>query len=364
MKKKILFIKTNSINGSIDGIDKILLEFAKHNKNNKYYEFEFLFNRKCKASQQISKYAKIKIINFPEPYFKSILKSIKSLFLTWFFLFSQSPYAVIELSPYHYMLSFLLSRKAKRIIYYHSIKFKQNSISRNIFSSWLRERVFFPFYGRNLIIVNNKIVRHQLIKEGLSRESIKLVKNGFPILSEQERKLYISKIYKTDRIKVIGIGRLDNRKGGRDFCEFAKYINDTRFSFSYIGVNKDKDINFYKKMENYVNFHGHVEDVYKHLFNSDIGLHFSSEESGSLVLREMMIAGLPIIAWNVPTINSELKHQSEYLIEKGNFYEAKKKLIFLSENLDERKAIGKKSVKLSKIYSTKDMYDNFLKLIR
>ena len=36
-----------------------------------------------------------------------------------------------------------------------------------------------------------------------------------------------------------------------------------------------------------------------------------------LILREMMFAGLPIIAWDVPTINSDLNHQKNLLIKKA-----------------------------------------------
>ena len=66
----VMPIKTNSIKGSIDGIDRLLIEFAKNNQYDKNYKFYYLFNIKCKCSEIISRYATVKIIRFPDPYFK------------------------------------------------------------------------------------------------------------------------------------------------------------------------------------------------------------------------------------------------------------------------------------------------------
>ena len=61
------------------------------------------------------------------------------------------------------------------------------------------------------------------------------------------------------------------------------------------------------------------------LFKSDMVLIFPMKKQ-FMILREMMFAGLPIIAWNVPTINKDLNHQKQLLIKKGNFNLNKKKL--------------------------------------
>ena len=364
MKSKILFIKTNSIKNSIDGIDKLLIEFAKCNYNNNNYEFKFLFNIKCKCSEQVSKYASTKIINFPDPYFKSIIKKGFNFLKTWKFLISYKPDFIVELSPYHYMISFILNRKAKTILYYHSINFKQKSKIKyfQIFSD-IRENIFFNFHGRDLIIVTNKLIKDKLLKEGKCDKNIFILKNGYPKIKSVKNINLQFCSNKNKKIKIIGVGRLNLRKGGEEFCQFAKYINSDRFEFSYIGVLKNRKLNFYKKMTKYVNFIGHIDDVFKYLIDSDIALHFSHEEAGSMIIREMMSAGLPIIAWNVATVDSDLKHQADFLIDKGDFKEAKNKLLYLADNLEVKYFIGLKNQFLASKYPIESMYLKFLNII-
>ena len=97
--------------------------------------------------------------------------------------------------------------------------------------------------------------------------------------------------------------------------------------------------------------------------DADIAIHFSHQETGSLILREMMSVGLPIIAWDIQTVTEDLAHQSDLLIPIGNFQEAKNKLLYLSDNLDIRREIGLKSIALSKKYTSIDMYHNFIDIL-
>lgn len=364
MKKKILFIKTNSIKGSIDGIDRLLIEFAKNNQYDKNYKFYYLFNIKCKCSEIISRYATVKIIRFPDPYFKSIIKLGFNFFKSWFFLIKLKPEYVVEISPYHYMLTFLLREKTKRILWYHSINYKQEA--KNIYLmifSFIREKVFFNFHGRNLIIGVHQILKDKLISEGFADNEIIILKNGFPNITKEKRELYLSNITHTNKIKIIGIGRLNKRKGGIDFCQFAKIINHNMLEFSYIGVTKNNNNTLIKEFKKYVKFLGHIDDVNKYLFDSNIAIHFSEEEASSMIIREMMSASLPIIGWDVSTVNDDLKHQANLLVNKGDFTAAKEVLFELVDNIDKRLEIGSRNFLLSKEYTTWDMYKIFIKLL-
>lgn len=365
MKRKILFIKTNNILNSLDGVDRILIEFAKYNHLNKDYDFIFLFNVKCKSSEFISSFAKVKIINFPEPYIKSFIKRVIGLIKTWIFIYFLEPEVVIELAPYHKLLSFVTNKRSFIINYFHALMPQENKFEDLfVIRTFLRNKIFFNFSGRDLIIVNNMITKEKFIKDGFNPSEIYILKNGFPIISNKMKISYLNAEIQSKKIRVVGLGRLNLRKGGRDFCEFAKYINNDKFQFSYMGVIKNiKDITYYESMKDYVNILGHIDNIYDYLFYSDIAIHFSHEETGSLVLREMMSVGLPIIAWDIPTVNQDLGHQSELLVPKGNFQEAKNKLFLLRDNIDKRKEIGLKNISLSEKYTTKDMYNNFINIL-
>lgn len=365
MKRKILFIKTNNIPNSLDGVDRILMEFAKYNHLNKDYEFIFLFNVKCKTSDYISSFANVNIIDFPEPYIKSFIKRVLGLIKTWIFIYFLKAEVVVELAPYHKIFSFITDKRSFIINYFHALMPQENKFQNSFkIVSFLRKKLFFDFSGRDLIIVNNIIMKEKFVKDGFNPSDIYILKNGFPVTSNKIKKSYLNKEIKNDKIRVIGLGRLNLRKGGKDFCEFAKYINNEKFQFSYMGVIKNmKDIPYYESMKDYVNILGHVDNIYDYLCSSDIAIHFTHEETGSLVLREMMTVGLPIIAWDIPTVKEDLDHQSELLVQKGDFQDAKNKLFLLRDNIDKRMEISLKNISLSEKYTTKDMYDNFINIL-
>ncbi len=362
--KKIIFIKNNSILSSLDGVDKILIEFAKHNFNSKLYEFIFLFNVKCKCSEYISRYSKVKIIGFPDPSIKSFLKRIKEFIRICLYLYFQKPSVVVGLSPFHNLFTFFIKKNSFIINYFHALDYKQNRNLRKLkVGRFIKEKLFFNFIGNDLLILNNRITKEFFIKDGFREENISILKNGFPI-NANYKDYKLTKSINKKKIKVIGIGRLNLRKGGKDFCEFAKYINNDKYKFTYLGVIKNpKDIQFYKNLEEYVRLPGHVDNIYDYLLDSDIGIHFSHQETGCLVVREMMSVGLPVIAWDIPTLRDDLEHQSDLLIPIGNFQEAKNKLFYLSDNFDMRKEIGLKNIDLSKRYTSKDMYYKFIEIL-
>ena len=257
-------------------------------------------------------------------------------------------------------------KKSSFIInYFHGLDKKINRESKKFkISSFIREKLFLNFNKYDFIITNNQITKDYFIKDGFREDNIAILKNGFPSISNIKINNNFTRSLNQNKIKVIGVGRLGLRKGGKDFCEFAKYIDNDRYEFSYLGVVKNpNDIKYYKDMEDYVKLPGHVDNIYDYLLDADIAIHFSHQETGSLILREMMSVGLPIIAWDIQTVTEDLAHQSDLLIPIGNFQEAKNKLLYLSDNLDIRREIGLKSIALSKKYTSKDMYNNFIEIL-
>ena len=262
------------------------------------------------------------------------------------------------------MFTPLIKKSSFIINYFHGLDKKINRESKKFkISSFIREKLFFNFNEYDFIITCNQIAKDYFIKDGFKEEKISLLKNGFPLCANfKDYKLTTS--INNKKIKVIGVGRLNLSKGGKDFCEFAKYIDNDKYEFTYLGVVKNpNDIKYYRDMEKYVKLPGHVNNIYDYLLDSDIAIHFSHQEAASVILREMMSIGLPIIAWDVRTVNEDLAHQSDLLIPIRNFQKAKNKLFYLSQNPDIIKEIGLKNIALSKLYTTKNMYNNFIDIL-
>ena len=370
-KVKILFIKNSNIKNSIDGIDQLLINFAKYNSiYNFKYDFYFLFNTKCICSEKISKYGNVKIIGYPEFNYKSLIKNFLNFILAIKYIKSINPEYVIETSPYHYSLTKFLKRKSKIITCFFG--FKPSPL--NKFLPKPLDKIFSKLYTnnfkkRNLFIVQTLQAKRKIISYGVEPKKIKLLKSGFPDISIKEEikiknTLVPRSIINKSKINIIGVGRLGKRKGGEDFCKLAKMCNDQDLNFIYIGVlRNESEIEFYEAHKKYVKFTGHSDQVMGFLMQSDIAIHFSHEEASSLILREMMFAGLPIIAWNVPTINKDLNHQKQLLIKKGNFNLAKKKLYNLIKSKSTSLDISNSNKKISRIYTLENMFLKFLELI-
>lgn len=371
-KDKILFIKNSSIKNSIDGIDKILLNFAKYNfTNNLNYELYFLFNKKCICSEKIARYGNVKVISYPEFSYKSLIKNFFKFLLAIKYLKSINAEYIIETNPYHYSLTKFLKHNTKLVNFFLGLKpSPMNKFLPKPFSKIFSKLYTNQFRKRDLFIVQTSQAKKQILSYGVEPKKIKLLKTGFPDISKKEElKIKKSSIHKSiinkSKINIIGVGRLGKRKGGEDFCKLAKICNDQNLNFIYIGVLKnEKEIEFYEDHKKYVKFTGHSDQVMEILMQSDIAIHLSHEEASSLILREMMFAGLPIIAWDVPTINSDLNHQKNLLIKKGNFNLAKKKLYKLIESKSLTLEIANNNKKISRIYTMENMFLKFLDLIK
>lgn len=115
------------------------------------------------------------------------------------------------------------------------------------------------------------------------------------------------------------------------------------------------ELDFIKKIESYNNifFHGRVENrvLRSELKNYDVfiypSLYLSEGHSGSII--ESMMAGMPIIASDLPGIREVLEHKkSGLLFEIGNVKELKESMSELLYNSSQRKHLAIEAKKMSK----------------
>lgn len=173
--------------------------------------------------------------------------------------------------------------------------------------------------------------------------------------------------------RLISIGRLSEEKGFIDLLMLYNKIEKTYpdWCLDIIGDGKEK-----QKLETYIRKH-HLEDkvtlhgfqkkdyIDKMLQKSSIYLMTSHTESFGIVLIEAMSHGLPCIAFSSAEGAREIidSGRNGYLINNRNFEAYIKKVEDLMNDIDTRKAIGKKARKSVKKYSGEEVIKDWYKLI-
>ena len=195
------------------------------------------------------------------------------------------------------------------------------------------------FKNADLITVPNSSDKQLLIDYGHSAEKIILAPYGlfserFSELSQESTKSDI----KTPEIAFIGT--FDLRKGAREFPEIITTISKKipNIKFKLIGTSAmfptKESILHYLPVET----HPFVEIIPKfkpeelkiHIVSSTLGIFPSHMESFGFGVLEMMTAGLPVVAYDVPGPN-ELLPQS-LLVPRNNFQDMCSKLVKLIQD--------------------------------
>jgi glycosyltransferase involved in cell wall biosynthesis len=100
-----------------------------------------------------------------------------------------------------------------------------------------------------------------------------------------------------NKIKILFIGEINQRKGIKQILEAAKILSDQNFEFNLIGLGMSNHSELYKPYKKYVNFLGLVsfETLLGQLKSNDVFIFPSLGEGFGLVLLEALSSGLPVI---------------------------------------------------------------------
>ncbi|WP_270658423.1 glycosyltransferase family 4 protein [Parabacteroides merdae] len=103
--------------------------------------------------------------------------------------------------------------------------------------------------------------------------------------------------YSQDKLNVLFVGEVNQRKGIRQVLEAAKIINSDKVVFNIVGLGREYCSDLYNEFNGYVNFLGRVpyEELLHQFSSSHIFLFPTMGEGFGLVLLEAMAAGLPVI---------------------------------------------------------------------
>ncbi|MBA7537211.1 D-inositol-3-phosphate glycosyltransferase [subsurface metagenome] len=116
-----------------------------------------------------------------------------------------------------------------------------------------------------------------------------------------------------NRYKIAFAGRIEKRKGWREFVKAAKHFHSIKKLSFYIagsGTEEGKLIRIIQNQEysniRFVGFKANIEEFYKAIDLLVIPSHF---EPMGMVAVEAMACGVPVLAANVPGLNEVVKHE-------------------------------------------------------
>jgi len=233
-------------------------------------------------------------------------------------------------------------------------------------SSWVLDKEDAEFKNADHIFCPSNLSKSTLIKQGVPEKKIFVNYLGVDV-----KKFYPDKHKKSNlEIQIGFVGQITLSKGILTILNAIKLINDKKFNFSFVG-QRYNDEEFDKKIISYnlknVSFLPPLnqQKLQKFYNKIDILVMPSVSDGFGLVVIEAMSCGIPVIVSDQCGAAEIVKDGSNGLIfEASNSSELAKKIIYLSENLEEYTYNSlKKSTILDKQLSWETYGDNLSKIL-
>ena len=173
---------------------------------------------------------------------------------------------------------------------------------------------------------------------------------------------------------ILFVGRLEKEKGLFDAIDVMKRLQQKMISFHFDiigdGPLMKKLVKHVqeKGLSNYVQFHGfqnhsYIEKIYR---QTALSIMTSYTESFGLVLLEAMNAGIPSLAFDSAEGARELilNNSNGFLIQNRNLDEMADKIVYLFQNPEEIKRLGKNAKEFSKNFFPNSVKTMWLEIMR
>lgn len=214
--------------------------------------------------------------------------------------------------------------------------------------------------------VLNLPLKRELIRKGVKEEKIKVIPNGINVnefgnFNEKEL-IKIKKKYGIDVNKtlIMFAGTITPRKGVKYLLKAMKIVVNSGCDNAFLVLAGDTNLDrryfeevydfARKKIRDYVKFLGVIpyEDLKVLYFACNIFVLPSFREGDPIALKEALASGKPLIGSNVSGIPMQIRDGwNGFLIEPGDYKNLAERLIYLIENEEERKKMGRNSRKLA-----------------
>jgi len=312
MKKGSLIAFMNSYTHGISGGDACFIELAKRLKQyNKIVVTSLLGKKLCETKELKADY----LVTTKEQNFKNVLfiylnRIIKALLLRIEVCKGDILYATSDFLP-DVLPAFYQKIKNKNAYWVQKIF---HLIPSKRIIPYLAQKISFLFvrHFADLIIVDNSILRRDLILHGFPKE--KVVVNHLGINIKYFQNLTVSsKIF----YDAVFLGRLHPSKGIFDLIKIWKIIIKIKpkLKLAVIGSGDSKIIEKFKKqitnggLQDNIVLLGHLldDEAFSILKGSRIFVFPSHEEGWGIAICEAMACGLPVVAYDLPAYRNVFK---------------------------------------------------------
>lgn len=274
-----------------------------------------------------------------------------SIITLLFIIFKKKPQVLHMFLPLSYLVGGIVAKFSKVPYTIMSRRSRNHYMGKHKIAKYIE---LYLHKGTDLFLVNSRVVRADLIDEGVKPERIKLIYNGIEL---REKNLYrclrpqqrLKMGIDETKIVIIVIANIYKYKGYDEIIEAVELLpSQLRRQVILLSLGEDrgykKSINKKLQMaeiESDIRFIGSVNDVTPFLAAADIGLLASHEEGFSNAILDYMSASLPVIATNVGGNMEAIQHErSGFIIEPQDSQDLTDKLQYLCCNKDVRISMG------------------------
>lgn len=322
------------------------------------------FLKKIESKNNLIKRCRGKLENII--YNKNIIKTIKN---------NEYDFVIFEGgNPYNYAPVYKYIPKEKSILHVHGVS-RGNAF-------W--EKSFGYFLGISYF-VNKQLTESKLILPNRAKLLYNCINiNDFQIkLSDDEKKIQREKFkIKPNEKVILFCGRTVKEKGVRELLlayqmiknkENTKLliVGNSNFADEMALSDYEKELrDIANKFKDRVVFTGHVynRELYKIYNIADIAVFpHLCEEGFGLTLVEAMASGVPIITTNSGAIPELVSDKCSIILQKEGLNDLIKNIAssieMLLDNDELRKTMGIAGIKIAEKFSSKNYYDNFIKIL-
>ncbi len=268
--------------------------------------------------------------------------------------------------------AFLLSiNKHIKLIHIHSSS--HGSLIRKFFVTYLskffKKKVLFHMHGSRFELYfknSNKLIKF-IIRKTLEKADIVIVlskewkKRILAMCGQNNVKILYNPTFKKDikekkpeKINVLFMGRVGERKGVYDILKAAKLIQNNNVQINIYGdgeIDKVKNIIKENNISAKVKINGWIsgDNIEKAYNNSHIFILPSYNEGLPMSILEAISFGLPVISTDIDGIPEAVEDNlNGYLITPGDYKSLAEKIDFLANNPHVRTEMGLQSLNISK----------------
>ena len=225
-------------------------------------------------------------------------------------------------------------------------------------------KCFYKFCNVVPVAISPLIKRSVQEEYRLSDARIQMVYNGIDLSRCSKKTIYSFK----STFRFIHVGRLVPVKNQELIIKAVKVLVDDRYNVVVNFLGEGDREEYYKSLvkeyslEDNISFLGLKDEVCSFLADSDAFLLPSVYEGMPITLIEAMGTGLPIIASNVGGIPDMITHEREGLLVEPTIETLVSAMKRLIEDEALRSFLGTNAYNRSRLFSSENMYNGYLKL--